>query len=59
LILRSLLRVPINKKKSVEGSYQQKADAVNEKFRTKHGKSTIGMWLKDAQPFDSNQGETA
>jgi hypothetical protein len=53
------LRVPINKKKSVEGSYQQKADAVNEKFRTKHGKSTIGMWLKDAQPFDSNQGETA
>lgn len=33
--------------KSVDGSYQQRADAVNEKFGTNHSKSTIAEWCKD------------
>ena len=36
--------------RGVEGSWQQKADAVNEKFGSKHGKSTIHEWL---QSFDA------
>jgi hypothetical protein len=33
--------------KSVDGSYQEKAAAVNEKFGSKHSKSTISEWLKE------------
>src|SRR5581483_2967915 len=32
--------------RGVEGSYQDKADAVNEKFGTKHTKGTLHEWLK-------------
>jgi hypothetical protein len=42
---------------TVNGSLQDKADAVNEKFGSKHSKSTVGEWLKNAKPFDSDQGE--
>jgi RecA-family ATPase len=38
--------------RSVEGSTQEKADAVNEKFGSKHHKSTIHQWLK---PFDTDK----
>lgn len=38
--------------KSAPGSLQDKADAVNEKFASKHSKSTVSGWLKE---FDSNQ----
>jgi hypothetical protein len=45
---------------SASGSLQDKADAVYEKFGgTKPDKSTILRWLKNAEPFDSTQGETA
>ncbi len=40
--------------KSVEGSFQQKADAVNAKFNTKHVKSTISDWMKE---FDEDKKE--
>lgn len=33
--------------KSVDGSYQDKADAVNEKFGSKHSKSTVSGWFKE------------
>jgi len=38
--------------KSVDGSYQQKAKAVNQKFGTKHSKSTVSGWLKE---FDEDK----
>jgi hypothetical protein len=38
--------------RSVEGSMQEKADAVNTQFGTKHGRSTIYEWLKEASSFD-------
>ena len=38
---------------TVSGSYQQKADAVNERFGTKHDRSTVRKWLKEEQPFDA------
>lgn len=40
----------INFARSVDGSMQDKADAVNEKFGSKHSRSTIYEWLK---PFDA------
>jgi hypothetical protein len=39
--------------KSVEGSLQEKADAVNEKFSSEHDKSTIGKWLRGPK-FDKD-----
>lgn len=39
--------------RSIEGSVKNKADAVNEKFGSKHTKSTIHGWLKT---FGSNIG---
>ena len=44
--------------RSVGGSLQDMADAVNEKFGSDHDKSTILRWMKNAEPFDSNQGDT-
>lgn len=38
--------------KSVDGSLQDKADAVNARFGSEHSKSTISGWLKE---FDSDQ----
>jgi hypothetical protein len=38
--------------KSIDGSLQEKADAVYEKFGTKHAKSTVSEWLKD---FDEDK----
>lgn len=52
----SLKKQKINYARSVEGSMQQKADAVNEKFGSKHSKSTMSEWLKE-EIFDANQGE--
>jgi hypothetical protein len=43
--------------KSIEGSLQDKADAVSERFGKKHDPSTIGKWLKETSPFDSNNTE--
>lgn len=37
--------------KSLDGSLQVKADAVNEKFGSKHSKSTVSEWLKEGE-FD-------
>ena len=51
------LQAKINFAKSVDGSYQQKADALNEKFGTNHSKSYIYDLVKTAKPFDSDQGE--
>ena len=45
--------------RSVGGSLQDMANAVNKKFGSDHDRSTIRKWLKHAEPFDSNQGETA
>jgi RecA-family ATPase len=42
--------------RSVDGSLQEKADAVNEKFGSKHAKSTVSEWLKD---FDANNEQEA
>jgi hypothetical protein len=42
--------------RTIEGSLQAKADAVNEKFGSEHDKATISKWLKDTQ-FDSDKGE--
>lgn len=39
---------------SVDGSVQDKADAVNAKFGSKHSKSTVAAWLKE-KDFDSEQ----
>jgi hypothetical protein len=38
--------------KSLDGSLQDKATAVNEKFGSKHSKSTVSEWLKG---FDQDQ----
>jgi hypothetical protein len=38
--------------KSVDGSLQEKVDAVNEKFGSEHGKTTVQRWLKE---FDSDK----
>lgn len=38
---------------TLDGSYQQRADAINERFGTKHDRSTVRKWLKEAQPFDA------
>ena len=38
--------------KSVDGSLQDKVNAVNEKFGSKHGRSTIADWLKE---FDEDK----
>jgi len=38
--------------RSVDGSYQEKTDAVNVKFGTKHDRSTICKWL---QSFDADK----
>lgn len=43
--------------RNVDGSLQQKADAVNEKFGSSHTKSTIHKWLNESLPFDSSIGE--
>lgn len=40
--------------KSVEGSLQDKVDAVNAKFETEHDRSTIQRWLKETE-FDSDK----
>ena len=40
--------------RTVEGSLQEKAEAVNAKFGSGHDKSTIRKWL---QTFDSDKGE--
>ena len=40
--------------KSIEGSLQDKVDAVNVKFGSDHGRSTIGKWLK---PFKGEASE--
>lgn len=45
--------------KSVEGSLQQKADAVNEKYGSKHSKSTIHEWLKDFDTDKENSNDAA
>src|SRR5262249_34650313 len=42
--------------KSVDGSWQDKANAVNTKFGSGHDKSTLRKWC---QEFDSDQGEQA
>jgi hypothetical protein len=34
--------------RTIEGSYQEKADAVNVKFGGTHNKSTIRRWLRQA-----------
>jgi hypothetical protein len=38
--------------RTVEGSLKEKADAVNEKFGTKHDRGTIHKWLK---PFETEK----
>jgi AAA domain len=38
--------------RGVEGSMQEKADAVNTHFGTKHSRSTIYEWLKETSSFD-------
>ena len=38
---------------TLDGSYQQKADAINERFGTRHDRSTVRKWLKEPQPFDA------
>jgi hypothetical protein len=42
--------------KSIEGSLQQKADAVNAKFGSEHSKSTISGWLNETL-FDSDKND--
>lgn len=39
--------------KSVDGSLQDKTDAVNKQFGTKHGRSTVHEWLKGTE-FEQN-----
>jgi hypothetical protein len=43
--------------KTVPGTYQDKAKAVNEKFVTKHDESTIRKWFKEKE-FDSDEPRT-
>lgn len=38
--------------RSVEGSLQEKADAVFQKFGTRHDRSTVSRWLKESAAFD-------
>ena len=38
--------------KTIDGSGQEKTDAVNAKFSSKHGRRTIERWLQEAEPFD-------
>jgi AAA domain len=42
--------------RSVEGSLQDKADAVNAKFGKQHDPSTIGKWLKEPASFNAGEG---
>lgn len=49
----SLKQQKIDFARTVNGSMQERADAVNSKFGSKHSKSTIHEWLKD---FDSDHG---
>jgi hypothetical protein len=49
----SLKQEKIEFARSLEGSLQDKADAVNEKFASNHTKSTIHEWLK---AFDTDKG---
>ncbi len=44
-------QLKIDYARTVEGSYQDKTDAVNEKFGTNHKKATVHRWLK---PFDAD-----
>lgn len=41
--------------RSIEGSTQEKVDAVNEKFGSKHSKGTIHKWLNEST-FDGDKG---
>jgi hypothetical protein len=43
--------------RKVDGSWSDKAKAVNEEFGSKHDRNTIGKWLKETLPFDSNEGD--
>jgi hypothetical protein len=45
----SLKQQKIDFARRVDGSYQDKADAVNEKFGSKHVKGTIHEWLSESQ----------
>jgi hypothetical protein len=38
--------------RTLSGSNQEKADALNAKFGTKHDRSTISKWGKESQAFD-------
>lgn len=49
----SLKQQKIEFANGVEGSWQTKTDAVNEKFGSKHDRSTICKWFKEATPFDA------
>jgi hypothetical protein len=49
----SLKQQKIDFAKSIEGSMQEKADAVNKQFGSNHGKGTIHKWLAD---FDTPNG---
>jgi hypothetical protein len=42
-----------------ERSLQDITDAINMKFGTTHVKSTVSEWLKNAKPFDSDQGASS
>jgi hypothetical protein len=42
--------------RTVPGSLQDKADAVNAKFGSEHNKSTLSKWLQETQ-FDSEKGD--
>jgi len=43
---------------SLEGSLQEKADAIEAQFGVKHDRSTISKWLKDNK-FDQNKKENS
>ena len=42
--------------KSVEGSLEEKIDAVNEKFGSTHNKATLCRWLKESTFDGNNEG---
>jgi RecA-family ATPase len=42
---------------NVDGSLRERTKAMNAEFGTTHATSTAAEWLKNAEPFDSNQGE--
>lgn len=52
----SLKQQKIALAKSVDGSGQEKADAVNKEFGSKHDRRTIERWLKESE-FDSDNKE--